>query len=153
MADCSANVCGAAAMIPPSKMNADARAHRHLRADAGHGKFDLFIFAVVEKKPLVMLRRHNTSLAKVGWIDRAGDGAVHVTNIDPRWTKEGRWCFCSASSREDTLPRVRLGVDGCSHNGIGCRWSRCDGCADYWNHPVARNFFPDDFLAAGTVRS
>jgi hypothetical protein len=22
-------------------------------------------------------------LAEVGWIDRAGDGAVHITNVDP----------------------------------------------------------------------
>ena len=35
----------------------------------------------------------NTSLAEIGWIDRADDGAVHITNIDPGWTNVGRTCY------------------------------------------------------------
>jgi len=34
--------------------------------------------------------RHNASLAEIGRIDCADDGAVDVTDIDPRRTKEGR---------------------------------------------------------------
>jgi hypothetical protein len=33
----------------------------------------------------------NASLAEIGRIDRTGDSAVNVTDIDPRRTKEGRF--------------------------------------------------------------
>jgi hypothetical protein len=34
--------------------------------------------------------RHNSSLAEICRIDRTDDGAVDVTDIDPRRTKESR---------------------------------------------------------------
>jgi hypothetical protein len=40
--------------------------------------------------PLLMAAG-NASLAEIGRIDRTGDGAVDVTDIDPRRTKEGRF--------------------------------------------------------------
>ncbi len=39
--------------------------------------------------PLLMAAG-NASLAEIGRIDRTDDGAVDVTDIDPRRTKEGR---------------------------------------------------------------
>lgn len=40
--------------------------------------------------PLLMAAG-NASLAETGRIDRTGDRAVNVTDIDPRRTKEGRF--------------------------------------------------------------
>ena len=40
--------------------------------------------------PLLMAAG-NASLAEIGRIDRTADGAVDVTDIDPRRTKEGRF--------------------------------------------------------------
>jgi len=40
--------------------------------------------------PLLMAAG-NASLAEIGRIDRTDDGAVDVTDIDPRRTKQGRF--------------------------------------------------------------
>ena len=41
--------------------------------------------------PLLMaMAAGNASLAEIGRIDRTDDGAVDITDIDPRRTKEGR---------------------------------------------------------------
>src|SRR4030095_3416922 len=138
------------------------------------------------QKQLVMFRRHNASLAEVGWIDCTDDTTVHISDIDSRRTKPGRrWgrfdYLCAnrlfatnnlltvrppgvreakvitrirlSSACEDTLPRVRLSLDGSSHNGVSSRWSRGDGCTNYRMHAGALHFFPGHFVATGTVRS